>query len=313
MMVRVPGGQHAIEGALLVLGKSQSKRPCAAASLASLDTALRKGMEYLELGSTGLHVSRLSIGTGTHGFGGRSDQTALGVEKLADLLRQGYEREINFWDAADGYGSHPHLARALRSVPRDKVVIATKTMSRTGPGVREDIDRFLRELGTDVIDIVLLHFVTRRGWSHDYRDAMDELSQAKEAGRVRAVGISCHDLGALREASQSQWLDVALVRINPTGTNMDAAPERVVPVIQHLYESGKGVYAMKVLGCGRLAGRARESIQYVLGLGTVHAMTIGMTSSAQLLQNVRIVNELAPAHPLQPRAEVARKLSDTDK
>jgi len=263
-------------------------------------------MQYVELGDTGLRVSRLSIGTGTHGFGGRSDQTSLGIDGLADLLRKGYEHGINFWDAADGYGSHPHLAQALRSVPRDDIVIGTKTMSRSGREVRDDIDRSLRELGTDVIDIVLMHYVTRPGWTRDYRSAMDALTQAKEAGKARAVGISCHDLEAMREASQSEWLDVALVRINFAGTNMDAAPERVVPVIRRLYEAGKGVYAMKVLGCGRLAGRARDSIQYVLGLGTVHAVTIGTTSDSQLLQNVRIVDELAPQHPLLPRPEAAR-------
>ena len=280
--------------------------------LASRGRAWSMDMQYVELGSTGLRVSRLAIGTGTHGFGGCSDQTALGTEGLADLLCQGYEHVVNFWDAADGYGSHPHLARALGTVPRDDVVIATKTMSRTGREVREDIERFLRELGTDVIDIILLHFITRSEWSRDYRGAMDELARAKEVGKVRAVGISCHHLGALRRATESEWLDVALVRINSAGTNMDAAPERVVPVIQRLYESGKGVYAMKVLGCGRLAARARESIEYALGLGTVHAMAIGTTSSTQLLQNVRIVDQLAARHPLLPRAEATRKPGSTN-
>jgi aryl-alcohol dehydrogenase-like predicted oxidoreductase len=251
-------------------------------------------MEYVQLGSTGLSVSRLAIGTGTHGFGGRSDQSVLGIEGLAALLRRAYERGITFWDAADGYGTHPHLARALRSVPRDEVVIATKTMSRSGAQVSADVDRFLRELGTDVIDIVLMHYLTRPGWTHDYQGGMQALTRAKEAGKVRAVGISCHDLGALREASESDWLDVVLVRINDAGTNMDAAPDRVVPVIRRLYAAGKGVYGMKVLGCGRLASRARECIEYVLGLGTVHAMTIGMTSSGQIDENVRLIEELAP-------------------
>jgi aryl-alcohol dehydrogenase-like predicted oxidoreductase len=270
------------------------------------DSVLRSGMQYVELGNTGLRVSRLCIGTGTHGFGGRSDQTALGIEGLAGLLRQGYERGINFWDAADGYGSHPHLAQALRSVPRDRVVIATKTMSRSGRDVRADIDRFLRELGTDVIDVVLMHFLTRSGWSGDYLGAMDELTRAKQTGKVRAVGLSCHDLGALREASQTEWADVVLVRINVAGINMDAAPEQVMPVIQRLYQSGKGVYAMKVLGCGRLAGEVRESIEYALGLGTVHAMAIGMTSTSQLLQDVRIVDDLALRYPLLPLPGAAR-------
>ncbi|TFG71142.1 MAG: aldo/keto reductase, partial [Anaerolineales bacterium] len=78
-------------------------------------------MEIVKFGNTGLHVSRLSIGTGTHGWAHRSEQTALGIEGLADLLRKGYHLGVNFWDAADQYGSHAHIARALRDIPRDKV------------------------------------------------------------------------------------------------------------------------------------------------------------------------------------------------
>lgn len=103
-------------------------------------------MKYVNFGNTGLRVSRLSIGTGSAGGNGRSEQTRLGVEGLADLLRQGYELGVNFWDAADDYGSHPHVARALQSVPRDQVVITTKTTSRDGPSVTQDVERFLREL-----------------------------------------------------------------------------------------------------------------------------------------------------------------------
>ena len=73
-------------------------------------------MDYVTLGNTGLTVSRLAIGTGTSGFGGRSEQSALGIDGLAHLLQEGYERGITFWDAADGYGTHPHLARAPRRV-----------------------------------------------------------------------------------------------------------------------------------------------------------------------------------------------------
>jgi len=270
-------------------------------------------MQYVELGDTGLRVSRLAIGTGTHGFGGRSEQSSLGVEGLAALLRRGYEQGITFWDAADGYGTHPHLARALQSVPRDAIVIATKTMSRSANEVTADVDRFLRELGTDVIDIVLLHYLTRPGWARDYSGAMQALARAKEAGKVRAVGISSHNLEALREASGSDWVDVVLVRINHAGINMDAAPDRVVPVIRRLSAAGKGVYGMKVLGCGRLAGRPRESIQYVLGLGTVHAMTIGMTSNAQLGEIVQIVEELASQHPLLSGTGVrSEQIDDAD-
>lgn len=256
-------------------------------------------MEYVDLGRTGLRVSRLAIGTGTHGWGGRSEQTALGIEELARLLRSAYDHGITFWDAADGYGSHPHVARALRGIPRERVVIATKTQSHTARDVTADVERFLHELNTDVLDIVLLHCVSSARWPQQSAGAMEALGRAKEQGKVRAVGISCHALGALDTAAESDWTDVLLVRINYAGTNMDASPDQVRPSIQKAYDRGKGIYAMKVLGCGRLTKDVRRAVEYVLQLGTVHAMTIGTCRQEHLLENLAAVQEIAPGCPLR--------------
>jgi aryl-alcohol dehydrogenase-like predicted oxidoreductase len=256
-------------------------------------------MDFVDFGKTGLRVSRLAFGTGTHGWAGRSDQTALGVDGLASLLRLAHDHGVNFWDAADEYGSHPHVARALQGIPRHEVVIATKTVSRTAEQVTRDVERFLREMGTDVLDIVLLHFVTQADWPQRCTGAMEALSRAKEQGKVRAVGVSCHGLGALRAAAETAWAEVVLARINMAGVNMDAPPSRTVPVVERLYASGKAVYGMKVLGCGQLTGKARAAIQYVLQLGVVHALTIGISRREQLLEDVRSVEELAPQCPLR--------------
>lgn len=256
-------------------------------------------MDYVDFGRTGLRVSRLAFGTGTHGWGGRSEQTALGLDGLADLLRLAYDYGVNFWDAADGYGSHPHVARALQDIPRETVVIATKTTSRSATAVRRDVERFLKELNTDMLDIVLLHYMTEREWPRRYAEAMEALSRAKEQGKVRAVGVSCHGLGPLRAAAETDWAEVVLVRINHAGVNMDGNPAEVTPVIQRMYRSGKALYGMKVLGCGQLAQDPRVGVRYVLELGTVHALAIGITKREQLTQNVGLVQELAPGHPLQ--------------
>lgn len=260
-------------------------------------------MEYVEFGSTGLRVSRLSIGTGTNGWGGRSEQTDLGVDGLARLLRLAYERGVTFWDAADAYGSHRHIARALRDVGRDSVVIATKTNSRTGTAVRRDAERFLKELGTDVLDIVLLHYMTDRDWPRRYAEAMEVLSQAQEQGKARAVGVSCHGLGALAAAAETAWAEVVLARINYAGAQMDGRPEQVTPVIERLYAAGKAVYGMKVLGCGELVGNVRKAVEYVFSLGTVHAITIGISKEEHLHENLRAVDELAPRYPLREQAQ----------
>jgi 1-deoxyxylulose-5-phosphate synthase len=256
-------------------------------------------MDYVELGTTGLTVSRLGIGTGTHGWAHHSEQTALGIEGLAALLQRGVELGVNFWDAADQYGSHPHLARALKGVARDKVVIATKTTAKRGAEVTREIDRFLRELNTDAIDIVLLHGLSHADWPKRYASAMDALTRAREVGKVRAVGFSCHGLGALRTAVTNPWPEVILVRINYAGVNMDGKPAEVVPVIEELYAGGKGLYAMKALGCGRLKLDLRRAYQWILDLGVVHALSIGTSSIAELEENAGLVAELAPPRPLQ--------------
>jgi aryl-alcohol dehydrogenase-like predicted oxidoreductase len=256
-------------------------------------------MEYVDFGQTGLRVSRLSIGTGTNGWGGRSEQTDLGLEELTGLLRAAYDLGITFWDTADGYGSHRHVARALQDVPRENVVIATKTTAHSGRAVRRDVERFLRELQLQALDVVLLHCVMSGNWPRSKRNEVKTLAQAKDEGLVRAVGVSCHSLGALRAAVESDWVDVVLARINYAGINMDGSPEQVAPLIEQLYAAGKAVYGMKVLGAGRLAHDARAAIQYVLGLGTVHALTIGISRQEDLRQNVRLIEELGPTHPLR--------------
>jgi aryl-alcohol dehydrogenase-like predicted oxidoreductase len=256
-------------------------------------------MDYVEFGKTGLNVSRLCVGTGTHGWGGRSEQSALGVDKLANLLRLAYEHGVNFWDTADAYGTHRHIAKALRGIPRDEVVIATKTLARNAKEATQDVERFLKELNTEVLDILLLHFVTQADWPRNYAGAMEALSQAKEQGKVRAVGVSCHSLGALNAAAQTDWTEVVLARINRAGVNMDASPTVVEPLIERLYTGGKAAYGMKVLGCGQLAGDVRAAIQYVFQLGTVYALNIGTSQHEQLVENLRLVEEFTPQYPLR--------------
>jgi predicted aldo/keto reductase-like oxidoreductase len=154
-----------------------------------------------------------------------------------------------------------------------------------------------------VLDIVLLHCMARPDWTERYAGAREALSRAREAGKVRAVGVSCHSLDALRAAAETDWTEVVLVRINSAGVSMDGHPSKVVPVIERLYRSGKAVYGMKVLGCGQLAAEPRAAMRYVLQLGTVHAVTIGTSKREHLHQNLRLVEELAPQYPLQ-REEV---------
>src|SRR5580704_14864101 len=107
--------------------------------------------DTITLGKTGIQTSRLAMGTGTVGSGHHSHQTALGIDGLSRLLLSGYDQGLRFFDSADSYGSHPHVAEALKRVPRDEVTVLTKTWARDAVSARSDLDRFRRELGTDHI------------------------------------------------------------------------------------------------------------------------------------------------------------------
>ncbi len=246
--------------------------------------------DIVTLGHTGIQTSRLAMGTGTVGSGHHSHQTALGVQGLADLLRNGYDHGLRFFDAADSYGSHPHVAEALKHVPRDKVTVLTKTFSRDAASARADLDRFRRELGTDYIDVCLIHCVTEADWTDRYRGVMDVLSDAKQKGIIRTHGCSCHTIGALRAAAKSPWVELDLARINPIGAEMDADPATVVSVLKEMKAAGKAVVGMKILGQGALRTRQDEAIKFALSLGILDAFTIGAESKQEQEDLIRRIS-----------------------
>jgi 1-deoxyxylulose-5-phosphate synthase len=257
--------------------------------LGSLSSSGRKysAADTVTLGRTGIQTSRLAMGTGTLGSGHHSNQTALGLKGLSRLLQSGYDNGLRFFDTADSYGSHPHVADALRHVDRSKVTVLTKSWARTAPQMRADLERFRHELNTDYLDIVLMHCLTEGDWTTRYQPVMEVLSEAKQKGVIRAHGCSCHSIEALRAAAKSPWVEVDLVRINLIGSHTDADPETVVSVTREMRSAGKGIVGMKILGQGDLRQRQDEAIRYALGLGTLDAFTIGAESIPEQMDLIR--------------------------
>ena len=270
-------------GAAAWLGSNMISRAFATPALNQKFSA----SDTVTLGSTGIETSRLAMGTGTVGVGHHSHQTALGMKGLVDLLQNGYDQGLRFFDAADSYGSHPYVREALKHIPRDKVTVLTKSWARDPATMRADLDRFRKELGTDHIDVFLMHCLTEADWTERYQGVMDVLSEAKQKGIIRAHGCSCHSIEALRAAAASPWVEVDLARINPAGAYMDANPDVVVPVLKQMKTKGKAVVGMKILGAGQLRDRQDESLKYALSLGVLDAITIGAESIAEQQDLVR--------------------------
>jgi len=239
--------------------------------------------DRIPLGKTGIEVSRMAIGTGTNGWGKNSNQTRqLGIAGLAALLKAGFDMGVNFWDSADQYGTHPHLKEALKSVPREKIVILSKTHASSEKEMNADLDRFRKELGTDYIDIVLLHCMISKNWPTEKKGAMDVLSRAVENKVIRAHGVSCHSLDALKSAAASPWVQIDLARINPRGAVMDADVPTVVNVLKGMKQSGKIIMGMKIFGAGQLSNQVDECLKYALAQEYMDCFTIGVENLDQL-------------------------------
>jgi aryl-alcohol dehydrogenase-like predicted oxidoreductase len=239
------------------------------------------------LGATGIQVSRLALGSGTHGVGGASDQTRLGMSGFVNQLTHGFSQGLTFFETADQYGAHPHIAEAARQVGRNNVVILTKTHAQTAAEMRADLDRFRRELGVDMIDIILLHCMESATWTTERAGAMEVLARAKESGIIRAHGVSCHSLQALKLAAATAWVDIDQARVNPDGVIMDADPATVIAVLRQMKAAGKGVIGMKILGEGQLGHQLDRAIGHAVALDCIDAFTIGFTSNLQLNQVVQ--------------------------
>jgi aryl-alcohol dehydrogenase-like predicted oxidoreductase len=241
--------------------------------------------DKVTLGRTGIQVSLVGMGTGSHGSGQASNQTRLGVKGFTRVVRHALERGICFFDVADQYGSHTYLREALKGVPRDRYVIQTKTHATSLPDARSHLERYRMELGVDFIDIVLLHCMQKSEWPAENQGSMEYLMQAKDQKLIRAHGTSCHGMDPLRTAARNPFVEVDLARINPEGLIMDdKKPDEVASQLEEMHAAGKGVVGMKILGEGAFREPARRdaSLRYVLGLGTVDAFIIGFESPEQI-------------------------------
>jgi aryl-alcohol dehydrogenase-like predicted oxidoreductase len=259
--------------------------------------AMGRKLGRVALGKSGITVSRLAMGTGTNGWNHRSNQTRLGMKGFVGLAEYAHDAGILFFDAADTYGSHTYLREALKIIPRDKIVILTKIWTEpnnwlTPQDAVATLDRFRREIGTDYLDIILLHCQVSPNWILETQRLRDGLSHAKAKGIIRAHGVSCHRFEALQAAAASDWVDILLARINPAGSQMDSTPQNVMPVLKQAHDRGAGVIGMKIFGAGALtrAEQRQQSLEYVWNSGNVDAMTIGFENAVQVEDTITRVS-----------------------
>jgi aryl-alcohol dehydrogenase-like predicted oxidoreductase len=239
-------------------------------------------------------------------------QRGLGHEKFNDLIHYAYDRGIRYIDTGDSYQTHPWVREAIKDLPREKLYIQSKMIHMGGFGrmggfgnrggfpqeasALETLDRFRKELNVDYIDTVLIHCQIDPNWEEHAKFLMAGLEEAKQKKIIRAHGVSCHSLPALKKAAALDWVNVNLVRINPQGAEIDTAEAAVftksnesnVPaVVEQLKiarKNGHGIIGMKLIAQGQFTSieDRRKSLTWVMQNNLVDAVVIGMKSKEEV-------------------------------
>ena len=262
-------------------------------------------MEYRYLGNSGLLVSRLCYGSLTMG----PLQAKLPIMEGAELLREAFDRGINFVDTAELYNNYEYIKHAIKS-RRDKVIISAKSYAYSTETAEASLQKAMKELNTDYIDIFSLHEQESEHTIRGHYEALEYFVKAKEKGYIRAVGISTHNIAAVEAALKYPEIQVIHPIINIAGLGIiDGSKEEMLHAIENAAKAGKGIYSMKVLGGGNLIHSAKKCFDFVLNNQNIHSVAVGMQSVAEIINNIAVFEGMEASEEIKSQiSNTKRKL-----
>lgn len=220
--------------------------------------------------------------------------------EAARVITRALDLGVNYCDTAPAYASSMDYYGAALGERRGQVFLASKTADRTRDGSLSILDDSLRRLRTDHLDLWQLHDLRTMGeldTIFSRRGAIHALTQAREQGRVRFLGLTGHyDPAVLLEAMQRFDFDTVLVALNVADVHRRSFARTVLPEAAH---RGMGVIGMKAYSAGSLVAPGglctpAEAMYYVLSLAGVSTVIIGCRSPAEVESNVRAACQFAP-------------------
>ena len=252
-------------------------------------------MEKRIIGKTGWSVSAISFGA--------IKLPRISLKESEILLNRALDSGINYIDTADCYGdSEEKIGQALKNRRRE-FYLSTKVDERDGPGVRAKLDRCLKRLRTDWIDLLFFHDV--RGGEYERiftTGGLEEMQKAQEKGEIKYLGISIHNnLEMMRRVVESGVFSVLMVAYSVL--DEDRLSADLLPLAA---SKGVGLVAMKPLAGGRLGdlppggwnkplfhgeSPAQIALRYVLSNPHIACAIPGMMTSKELQENLQVAKK----------------------
>jgi len=264
-----------------------------------LKAAQQSATDWVTLGKSGVKVTRLAFGTGS--FSGQV-QRDLGQDGFTRLVRYAYDQGIRFFETAESYGEmHRMLGIALKGVPRDSYRIMSKVTTYSGGNPQQKFDELRKLANTEYFDIMLLHWQHTSTWPSDTHMWQDGILEAQSKKVILSHGASVHGLPALRQVPGTQWLDVAMIRMNHKGVRMDGedynrdgGPTTVPEVVAHVQQvrkKGMGVISMKLAGEGTFNRDDRKAaMRFAFRNAGVDCVTVGYKNTAEIDEAIDNLN-----------------------
>lgn len=269
------------------------------------------GLKKIAIGGTGMAVTELCHGTLILG----RLQADLSPAEGARAIRRSYDLGVNFYDAARSYGTYAHLAAGLHGVPRDRVVIASKSHARSHDAMKADVEECLRELSLDRVGIFELHLVSSGEDLRGRQGALDCLRELRDAGLIGAVGASTHTIAGVEALNAEPDIEVIFPVLNVRGLGIiDGNLDGMLEALRESRRRSRFVYAMKPLGGGHLASQAEDCFRYLRELPQCDAVCVGMKAGAEVELNAAIFEDVPVSRELRNRVRaVERKLTIYDR
>lgn len=238
-------------------------------------------MQFRKLGRTGLNVSVI-------GMGGIPVQR-IGTQDAVRVIEEAFALGVNFIDTARGYTDSEAKFGEVLPKYRDNVIVATKSMARTKDDMAGDIEKSLKDLKLDYIDIYQMHNVKDEVSLKKVLEpggALDALKQAREKGKIRHIGITGHIPAVLVKAVSTGEFDTVQFPFNPVETS---GLDELIPLSQKM---NIGRIAMKPFAGGAIK-KSILSLRYILDHGLTTVIP-GMDTIDQVKENVLAGEQTKP-------------------
>ena len=261
-------------------------------------------MERRQLGNTQLSVSRLCYGGLTLG----PLQANLSPERAGDLIAYAYEQGVNFLDTADLYDNYPQVEAGLKRVGRHNLVVASKSYAYDAKGAIASVDKALKAINRDYIDIWLMHEQESEHTIRGHYEALSAYHRLVEQGKIRAVGLSTHYVQGVEAALKYPEIQVIHPIFNLWGIGIQGGGVlEMQSAIEAAHAAGKGIYGMKILGGGHLLREKQAAFDFALSKPFFHSIALGMQSEDEILYNAMKFRAEAIPGQLEERLVNKRK------